>query len=337
MEEVINKKDYSISFCRLLAMVFIITCHILQRDNVVTDVGKIQIKWAAWFNVGVQMFLFISGYLYGRKGTLNTAKFIKSSTLKILVDYYIFATIVIALYVISPVVTVSKIDLLGLYMFLPVEGVEHLWFVSTILICYLLTPILKAILDEVQNNNDLFFWVNVVGLLVVVHLFHARFLASDRAWTNCYILGMVYSYLEKRKRENRYCFYIMISMGIVLLLITQLLCDIYSITTHYNLILQYGHVFLGVGLVIVFRKIFSIIRSTGYGGAILDWSDQYSYDVYLVHHILIQSKFACVEYIPQRILAIPLALVLTVLFAVLLNNTSKKMKEIVNTCGMIIN
>ena len=47
--------DLGISFCRYIAMNFIVACHVLQYyDN----------EQAWWFNCGVQIFICISGFLY---------------------------------------------------------------------------------------------------------------------------------------------------------------------------------------------------------------------------------------------------------------------------------
>ena len=54
--------DYSISLVRLLAAIFIIACHIMQYLHM-------ELAW--WFNVGVQMFLCMSGFLYGQKGVIE--------------------------------------------------------------------------------------------------------------------------------------------------------------------------------------------------------------------------------------------------------------------------
>lgn len=51
------KKNYSVSFARFMAVLLIIGCHLLQH---------IFVSNLAWvFNVGVQIFLVVSGYLYG--------------------------------------------------------------------------------------------------------------------------------------------------------------------------------------------------------------------------------------------------------------------------------
>ena len=53
-----EEKNASISLIRMVAMSFIIICHIFQTY------GN-ELAW--WFNVGVQIFLIISGYLYCSK------------------------------------------------------------------------------------------------------------------------------------------------------------------------------------------------------------------------------------------------------------------------------
>lgn len=59
-------KNNAISFIRMIAMEMIIICHIMQYYDFV-------LAW--WFNVGVQIFLCISGFLYGQKAIENIARF----------------------------------------------------------------------------------------------------------------------------------------------------------------------------------------------------------------------------------------------------------------------
>ena len=66
--------DLGISFCRYIAMNFIVACHVLQYyDN--------ELAW--WFNCGVQIFICISGFLYGQRRIDNGYSFIKRRFIKI--------------------------------------------------------------------------------------------------------------------------------------------------------------------------------------------------------------------------------------------------------------
>ena len=128
-----EKRDYSISFVRLIAMLFIVSCHILQfYDN--------ELAW--WFNVGVQMFFFISGYLYSNRKVNDTVSFLRKRFVKILVPYFIcvICTCLVgflfktgcSLKQIAHLLTVSGAD--------GFSSLAHLWFVPYILMCYLITP-----------------------------------------------------------------------------------------------------------------------------------------------------------------------------------------------------
>lgn len=61
-----SSRDPAISIIRVLAFLSIITCHIMQYYHC-------ELAW--WFNVGVQIFLCLSGYLYGRKSIDNELSF----------------------------------------------------------------------------------------------------------------------------------------------------------------------------------------------------------------------------------------------------------------------
>ena len=72
--------DLGISFCRYIAMNFIVACHVLQYyDN--------ELAW--WFNCDVQIFICISGFLYGQRRIDNGYSFIKRRFIKILSSYYV--------------------------------------------------------------------------------------------------------------------------------------------------------------------------------------------------------------------------------------------------------
>ena len=66
-----KNKDYGISMARLLAMLGVIICHFMSSPMI--NMGAL----AFLFNVGVQIFLFISGYLYGKRDSIDIIPFYK--------------------------------------------------------------------------------------------------------------------------------------------------------------------------------------------------------------------------------------------------------------------
>ena len=72
------ERNYKISIIRILSMISIVLCHIFQAQKM---------TFAFWLNVGVQVFLFMSGFLYGKKNIENTWSWIKRQFSKILIPY----------------------------------------------------------------------------------------------------------------------------------------------------------------------------------------------------------------------------------------------------------
>lgn len=75
-----NLTDRPISYIRLIAFCYIVTCHIQQY------LGN-GLCW--WFNIGVQIFLAISGFLYGGKNVTDDVEFYGRKFKQILIPYYL--------------------------------------------------------------------------------------------------------------------------------------------------------------------------------------------------------------------------------------------------------
>ena len=326
-----GNKDYSISCARFVAMCFIFACHVMQRDDFSSNINDAHISWAFWFNVGVQMFLFISGLLYGKRDEIDVFEFYKKGFAKILVDYYVFIIVMIMVILWSPLMSIDKYDVVGLITLSgTIQGLEHLWFISTILLCYLFVPVFSAIINVIYKHGNVRFFVESILLVLVVHVVVKCFFAAfSSAWINCFVIGMLYSRIERRKIvKNIFC--ILTLIACLVIIPVQFRIDYWQqgeiigpFSLIYSNLVQYGHVFLGIVLVIVIRLIYNRCESKTFKHDMLNWSDNHSYDVYLVHHVFVQSSFGCVEFISNRWIAIPLAIVLTVVTSMFLHVVSE--------------
>ena len=135
-----RQKNYSISLLRLIAMLFIVLCHFFQYYGV---------EWAWWFNVGVQMFFCISGFLYANKRIESTIDFFSKNLLKILIPYFCFLLPIIVVYFFfaRDSITIASVAS-ALLTNGVIEGIGHLWFIPYILFCYLITPYLQALAEK---------------------------------------------------------------------------------------------------------------------------------------------------------------------------------------------
>ena len=326
-----NKRDYSISCARFVAMCFIFACHVMQRDGFATDINGAHIEWAFWFNVGLQMFLFMSGYLHGKKNKTDILGFYKKGFSKLLVDYYVFVLIMIAVILLTPVMSIEKSDVTGLLTLTgTVKGLDHLWFILLILFCYLLTPFYLKIINAIDKRGNVRFILESLLMLIIIHVIVRNFLANfSAAWMNCFVIGMIYSRIENRKTIKT-AFNILSALLCLIMLPVQFRIDYWPheelpgfAAVSYLHFAQYAHVFLGITLIIFIRFIYRKLSRSTKKHYLLDWSDKYSYDVYLVHHVFVQSAFGIVEFISNRWIAIPVAIAATILVSVLLHVISE--------------
>ena len=322
-----QKRDLSISFVRMLAMMFIVICHVMQYYDV-------ELAW--WFNVGVQIFLCISGYLYGRKRILDILVFYRKNFVKILIDYEIvvFAAVAATVLFTDTVITVEEIA--GAVLTVStIAGGAHLWFIPTILMCYLLTPLYERIFSRAEQSHKLLVLAAAVLLFVVNELvFRQMFSYFNAAWINSYLIG----FALHRFQQYRFCYtgsaWLLTLTGAVCISIQASVRYLQLITLtdawrpFYYPMCDYGHVFLGVALFCSGRVLLRPFCNINLIQRILRLSDRYSYQIYLTHHFFILGPLSLMALTANSYVNVVLILLLTVLTAVLLQKISAKISAV---------
>ena len=283
--------DYSISCIRFIALLFIITCHMMQHESYVL---------ANWFNVGVQVFLCISVFLYGLVPKKNTIEFYHSRFLKILVPYYIvylsFGLIEFIFF--REVFSVPRF-LSGIFCRAFISGAGHLWYVSLILLCYILTPLLQIYRDQyIQNKNSwlLYSLCTIFIISISFGLFNTFF---SPAWLCCYAIGFILA-TNKGYYENGQLTCLFGALALICNSIQIYIDYILCLQFHglravaYKIFTSYNHTLLGV-FIFLFLKIVldkfqwkKMVKTKKF----LDVSDSYSYECYLVHQLVILGPFS---------------------------------------------
>lgn len=309
-----NKKDFSLSAIRCISMLLIISCHILQ------GLGYSE---AFWVNIGVQIFFFMSGFLYGKKDIDNIHDFYKGRVEKILIPYII---LVIIMYITEKYIlgaNYSKMFLLGNILGLggyngTLKTISHTWFISYILACYLITPILQLIFKN--DKNKLKKLILLIILLQVLQIYNAINIVVP--WIVNYIIGYYYSKCCKTKRSKRIyniCIYILTILILPLHIILQenLNVELPMIIKDYGLLIcNWGHVLLGSSIFIILYKLFNILKIKN--NFILKFSDKYSFFVYLVHQIFILENFSMLHITKNMFYNIALIMLVSILSGIVL-------------------
>ena len=322
-------KNYSISFVRFMAVLLIIGCHLLQH---------IYISNLAWvFNVGVQIFLVVSGYLYGGGSRYNVitrdpVSFIKKNAVKILSKYITFW--IILLFVLS----ITKSGGSGFpeaFQWLvfqePVKGYGHIWFIPYILLCYCLTPILLCYFRTLEKAKDVYYLIALlIGVEIVFDFFIVYF---NPAWINCYIVGLymgMNSFPAESKHEKKQLLFTglicMIALFVNCIRFWMKYCDI-RIDGYWNTIYQrftnYAHVLLGISVFLICYLLFSLFSSQRKCEIkrypLLDISDKYSFDIFFVHPFFISGALSVRRFTNVKFLASIIALSISIAAAIILH------------------
>ena len=305
----------------MLAMTMIIVCHILQTY------GN---ELCYWFNSGVQIFLIISGFLYGGKVYDKPLAILKKQFKKILTPYYLFLIIIIPIYLIWAPQEISITSILtSLLCCGTISGQGHFWFIPYILFCYLITPYLyyiKESLKEKSLKHTLLIYALILILIPVIgQAFDSYFGAAN---ISCYVIGyFLYDLTTRFKDENVWTWVIVLAAILTIgANAVQIYIDYISgialegtLLTIYGIFKGYAHLLLGL---LIFVTVYRLCKGIRYS-KLLRFSDTYSYEIFIVHATFIRSVFHLLNLTSINVINIILAVALTILTGVLLKRLSE--------------
>lgn len=328
------KKNYDlkVSLLRFIAMLFIVICHFFQYNGYF-------LAW--WFNVGVQIFLFLSGYLYGKKVKIDGIYFIRKNFYKIFLDFFCYISLI---YLILLFVSADLNIPFSLYLkqilcidYLP--GLAHLWYIPCILVCYFLTPLFHEV-DRYLKSNESFYLLKLVIFLFIMQIIGLYYTKNiNSVWIICYAFGFYFSrYIIPNNKENIFYIISIILCFILNILITSdfglsllKLINIQQDSLWYSLINNYGHIFLAISIFALINKFIpTSLISHKILLKILSISDMYSYDVYLVHQFYILGPIAFLSITKNIFLNYLIVLVLIILSAFFLKVISCYINKLIS-------
>ncbi len=350
MKEINKEKDYNLSLIRFIAMFMVIFCHIFEQIGY----GGYSIKVGILGNflaVGVQIFLILSGYLYGCKKDLfekdtSRIKFISKNFKKILIDYYVYVIfVIIPIYYFRNPGTITIGSAFSLLTFSNTfHGVNHLWFIPYIIFCYILTPLfydLRNYLKQKSKDSKIKYVLYVIIWMILIEIFGYAFrsyFAANRI--NCYFIGFFLLPLLKEKIQNSklvskislsivnaillfgviYFWYILrynIKPNIEGILLINLV----------NLGINYSCFFQALTLFYFYYLIGKLLTKYKIIKRILDFSDKYSFDIYICHMIYVKGTFNMMLLTSSYKVNILLAVLSSIISGIILNYVCRIFKK----------
>jgi len=318
MTESTMKKDQSIALVRVVAMLSIILCHIFNVFSRLAFLGQI-------FNVGVFTFLFVSGFLYGKKNIDSVSNWLIKRAMRILIPMYIFMLFLfgfrlIMLHQLEPLSYLAYF--LNIQGFVgSVTGGDHLWFLTAIMICYLITPFLNRIKPKVIafTKAELFVSLLVMVLVqVLTSYFSNRLIGVYLGYVIVYVFAYFFSCLWNRNISNK-GFVIYTAMSIFALVLRVAVRQVADGSFLYaNFIVIYTQAVFGIWIFICICY-FKKIANSNIVSKIANHLEQVTFEIYIVHYMFIVGPLQVIRLTQYTVVNIVLVLVLSYVSGVILH------------------
>lgn len=308
-----TNKMTEISLLRVISMFMIIFCHLFNF---------VEMPFISQFlNVGVYIFLLISGYLYSNKDIEYPKKWIISRWKKICIPVIIWAIAAIIYETIigkTPSFICFLIYLFNLQGFSWIftstdifknlnglEGLGNLWFISIIMICYLITIIIKKhrVLEH-NINKILTILIILFPLMAIIQINIIYFIA--------YIVGYIMGKTKIDKRIKVIYATIILIVAIIVRLIIKSYFDntfIYSIIT-----VGITHLLIALAIFIIVTRIAKsnrVLKKIS-ESKVVSILDTKSYYYYITHNYYLHESFGLKAIINGLVPQLLLFMILTV-------------------------
>ena len=327
-----------ITLSRILGMVFIVLCHIIKYYSFI----PMHESLGQFFNCGVDLFIFISGYLYGGKVINNFGRWYWKRIVTVAVPAVILSIVVIiALSIAGQYQSINSIlayclDLEGLLflnwnlvsmIFKEIPSLGPLWFTTIIMLCYLMVPLFQKISTKIKNKTRFLIIILVCGSVISI--------VASNYISLFYFVVFALGYFSKQanllERVNItfFALYSLIFIGsIVFRIILQRTIEG---SFAYQSYVTVSHFFLGTWFIVSFAFLYNLKPNAIIdiaNGTITKTLDKYSFFVYLTHGVFCMGYFNLYESISLPISTV-LFLISTVLSAILIKFISTKLQYVI--------
>lgn len=307
-----KQRELELDFIRVVSMLMILFCHICAEAG---------IKWGEYFNVGVIIFLYMSGYLSGQ--SCCDKKWLGKRLKRILPEYYIFLLCYLIISILFfrakysvKQVMINLLLLQGIFTDDGLPNILHLWFVTYILICYLCTPFIAKRIASWGWKKSIALAVIMQLLIIPLRMLGIKIVFSRFA---AYYMGL---YTVKVRKKN-----LMVDspqkikgMAVPVLLAHVIRC-IYEFTELQNklppimdqalgLVWQWTHMLLGIFLFYLLWYVGNktMMQMKPLSKKIIYNVSAKSYCIYIVHQIFVYHDYAVTRYVRPYGLGIAVAL-----------------------------
>lgn len=278
MKKELNFADYY----RVIGMGCILLCHFTQESR-----NPYLNMLAQFFNIGVPMFIILSGFLFGIRGgqSADTIQWLEKRFVRVYIPYGLFVFLLLVIHLICGK-NVLRLDWLWLIMGMQgtvvgVQGAEQTWFITTILLCYLVTPILDKCCNwDSQRKNVLKVALIIIpSVLALIAPIYVSTMCSPICWYGlAYILGNEFDHVQFDKKWAVVAFIIMCS-AFGIRLVARMIID--GTILYNRIVTGYTH---AIAAFAIFYLVAFLTKDWRLG-RVTAWLSSISFEVYLYHYM----------------------------------------------------
>ena len=319
----------SIDIIRICGAFFIFLCHACNESG-----SSIGVALGQMFSIGVPMFFILSGYLHGQR-TAPTSKlrwYLKKLK-RLLMPLYIFVVILAVLYrVVGLPIDMSCwwqtiVPICGLTQ-IYIPGCGQLWFLTHLLVCYLITPVLQGC-DRLKRRG--------IALMALTWFAFCMVLAYTVPPIWCTLLNSILSYtigfyalpyLLNRKRS----YSLLIGIAVLSCCCRLMFRYFFDETPLYNsAMVTVCSVVLALTTIVILFQLGEKIKGGIENAAtevVISVSNR-TYEFYLVHYIFLTGplKIRTPHYLQSVLIALALSVLLAEFVHLLSSPFSRKLNK----------
>ena len=318
-----NKLNFA-TFYRVLGVFLILLCHFTQESTSVYLNMSAQL-----FNIGVDMFFILSGFLFGIRSDLskNIILWYKKRIKRIYIPYELFVIVLLIVHLICGK-NILKSDWLWLILGLQgsvvgVLGAEQTWFITSILLCYLITPLLDSICIwiDTDRTHRLAFIIVLILIPIGLALLPFAFIStvfSPLCWYGIsFFIGRKFDHIIFSRRYAITSFFVMcIAFGARL-----------AARSWFDGTIFYDKLVVGYTQVIAAYAIFymtAFITRDKVPGKVVSFIASVSFEIYLYHYMFCVGPVRLFSLTNNWVVNCIIVTVLTVCIAIIMNIASRK-------------
>lgn len=322
-----TNRDIAITILHVIGMVMILLCHIFQEEKNYL-LGEL-------FIIGVPLFLFVAGFLCGSRPAVDVKAWLLRKCERILLPAVLYFVVVYTSYGFTGVEDVSlfqwvfsllnlqglnytywKFDLYG-----AAAGCGHLWFVTTIMFCYLLTPLVQRI-----PHIRMSVWQKTLLILAILAaqagLLYLGFQLS-------YLLTYFFGYFAAKKpvrTDGKWYSFVTVLMGaaVAIRLLARRYMDATILYDRYIALISGAVISAWIFYTVYFLKARLPRLFACMDCRLLGWVEGLSYYVYITHYLFLRGYYSVWHLTDNKVLGYILFIAFTTVSAALLHLLTEK-------------